>query len=191
MGKKRKQLAQTANTHTLQTTGTLAASKHVGLPKPSSLISVHAGTLPCSPVSVPPCDPVWVSPGLSSIPGALPLRGSLLLDLCVHHSLSHIILPLFLYSVSSTKTKLPAGRAPVCCTALSMSNTQKTPAQSGGKDGRKGKVGSLGRTCTHALFKMDNQQGPTVQHLELCSMLCGSLDGRGIWGRMDVCTCMT
>ena len=22
-------------------------------------------------------------------------------------------------------------------------------------------------------------------------MLCGSLDGRGVWGRMDTCTCMT
>ena len=31
----------------------------------------------------------------------------------------------------------------------------------------------------------DNQQGPTVQHMELCSMLYGSLDGKGIWGRMD------
>ena len=25
---------------------------------------------------------------------------------------------------------------------------------------------------------------------ELCSMLCGSLDGRGVWGRMDTCICM-
>ena len=39
-----------------------------------------------------------------------------------------------------------------------------------------------------AVFKMDNQQGPTAQHRELCSMLCGSLDG--VWGRMDTCTCM-
>ena len=23
--------------------------------------------------------------------------------------------------------------------------------------------------------------------MELCSMLCGSLDGRGVWGRMDTC----
>ena len=38
---------------------------------------------------------------------------------------------------------------------------------------------------------MNNQQGPTVQHRELCSMLCGSLDGRGVWGRMDTCICMT
>ena len=34
---------------------------------------------------------------------------------------------------------------------------------------------------------MDNQQGPTVQHMELCSMLCGRLDGSGVWGRMDTC----
>ena len=33
-----------------------------------------------------------------------------------------------------------------------------------------------------AVFKMDNQQGPTVQHREVCSVLCGSLDGRGVWG---------
>ena len=32
---------------------------------------------------------------------------------------------------------------------------------------------------------MDNQEGPTVEHVELCSMLCGSLDGRGVWRRMD------
>ena len=32
---------------------------------------------------------------------------------------------------------------------------------------------------------MDNKQGPTVQHMELCSMLCGSLDERGVWERMD------
>ena len=37
----------------------------------------------------------------------------------------------------------------------------------------------------NSLFKMDNQQGPIVQHRELCSVLCGSLDGRGVWGRMD------
>ena len=36
---------------------------------------------------------------------------------------------------------------------------------------------------------MHNQQGPTVQHMELSSVLCGSLDGRGGWGRMDTSTC--
>ena len=24
-------------------------------------------------------------------------------------------------------------------------------------------------------------------HRELCSVLCDSLDGRGVWGRMDIC----
>ena len=36
-----------------------------------------------------------------------------------------------------------------------------------------------------AVFKIGNQEGPTIWHVELCSMLCGSLDGRGIWERMD------
>ena len=27
--------------------------------------------------------------------------------------------------------------------------------------------------------------------MQLCSMLCGSLDGRGVWGSMDACICMT
>ena len=26
--------------------------------------------------------------------------------------------------------------------------------------------------------------------VELCSMLYGNLDGRGVWGRMDTCICM-
>ena len=40
-----------------------------------------------------------------------------------------------------------------------------------------------------AIFKMNNQQGPTVQQSELCSMLCGSLDGTEVQGRMDTCVC--
>ena len=39
-----------------------------------------------------------------------------------------------------------------------------------------------GHTHT-AIFKMDNQ------NRELCSELCGSLDGRGVWGKMDTCIC--
>ena len=42
-----------------------------------------------------------------------------------------------------------------------------------------------------AIFKMGDQQGPTVQHMELCSILCGRLDGRGVCGRRDPCICMT
>ena len=30
--------------------------------------------------------------------------------------------------------------------------------------------------------KMDKQRGPSGRHSELCSMLCGSLDGRGDGG---------
>ena len=36
-----------------------------------------------------------------------------------------------------------------------------------------------------AIFKRENQQGPTVGHKELCSMLCGNLDGGRVWRRVD------
>ena len=38
---------------------------------------------------------------------------------------------------------------------------------------------------------MDNQQGPTVQHKELCSILCNNLNGRRIWKRIDTRTYIT
>ena len=42
-----------------------------------------------------------------------------------------------------------------------------------------------------AVFKMNNQQRLTVEHRELCSILSGSLDGRGVWGeRVHVHTYM-
>ena len=56
--------------------------------------------------------------------------------------------------------------------------------------GRKDSQGVWDGHVHSEIFKVDNQQGPIVQHRELCSMLCGSLDGRTIWGRMDICTCM-
>ena len=28
------------------------------------------------------------------------------------------------------------------------------------------------------------------KYIELCSMLCGNLDGRGVWGRMYACICV-
>ena len=37
---------------------------------------------------------------------------------------------------------------------------------------------------------MDKEQGATIFHRQICSMLYGSLDERGIWGRMDTCICM-
>ena len=47
-------------------------------------------------------------------------------------------------------------------------------------------VGSKRKSIRTVIFRKDNQQGPAVEHRELCSMLCGSLDGRGVWGRMYV-----
>ena len=37
---------------------------------------------------------------------------------------------------------------------------------------------------------MNNQQGPTIWHIKLCSLLCRSPDGRWVWGRIDTCICM-
>ena len=41
-----------------------------------------------------------------------------------------------------------------------------------------------------ALFKRDNQQGPTGYQRALCSVLCGSLVWRGVWERKDTYICM-
>ena len=41
-----------------------------------------------------------------------------------------------------------------------------------------------------AVFKMGIQQEATVEHREPCSMLCGSLDGRGVWGSVDAHVCV-
>ena len=55
---------------------------------------------------------------------------------------------------------------------------------------------SHSRSCTLCinirtiLSKKHLEDLPTVEHRKLCSMLCGSLDGRGVWRRMDTCTCM-
>ena len=36
---------------------------------------------------------------------------------------------------------------------------------------------------------MDNLQEPTVWHREVCSVLCASLNGRGVCRRMNTCPC--
>jgi len=38
---------------------------------------------------------------------------------------------------------------------------------------------------------MPNQQRPTIQLRELSSVVCGRLDGRGVWRRMGTCAGMT
>ena len=57
-----------------------------------------------------------------------------------------------------------------------------------GKIGGGNSWGVWNRHIHTAAFKMDNQQGPTVKHMELCPF--GSLDGRGVWRRMETCICM-
>ena len=59
-----------------------------------------------------------------------------------------------------------------------------------GKDGGRDSQGVWDGHGHTAVFHMENQQGPAVQHRELCSVSRGSLDGRGVWGRMDTCACM-
>ena len=63
-------------------------------------------------------------------------------------------------------------------------------SRDGGRMGGRDSQGVWARHVHAAIFKMDNQQGPTVLHRDLCSMLCGSLVGRGVRGRMDTCICV-
>ena len=43
--------------------------------------------------------------------------------------------------------------------------------------------------CTLLYLKWNKQQGSAVEYMELCSVVCGSLDRRGVWGRKDTCIC--
>ena len=47
-----------------------------------------------------------------------------------------------------------------------------------GRTGRRDCQGGWDGHVHSAIFKMDNQKDLTIQHGELCSILCGSLDGR-------------
>ena len=44
--------------------------------------------------------------------------------------------------------------------------------------------------CADAVYKMSHQQRHTVQHVQLCPLSRGRLDGIGAWGRM-MCVCVT
>ena len=50
------------------------------------------------------------------------------------------------------------------------------------KKGERDKLGVWDENIHTTVYKIDRQQGPTVQHVELCSVLCSSLNGRGVWG---------
>ena len=75
---------------------------------------------------------------------------------------------------------------PACLHLLLCKNLMVPRGKDGGRDSQ-GVWDGHGHT---AVFSMENQQGPAGQLRELCSNSCGSLDGRGVWGRMDTCTCM-
>ena len=51
-----------------------------------------------------------------------------------------------------------------------------------GRREEKDNQGAWDRLVHTAIFKMGNQLGPIVHPMELYSMLCGSLDGMGVWG---------
>ena len=57
----------------------------------------------------------------------------------------------------------------------------------GGRGRGKGYLGVWDGHVHAAVLRMDDQQGPTGEHGELCLMSCGGLDGRGVLGRMDTC----
>ena len=60
----------------------------------------------------------------------------------------------------------------------------------GGRMGGRDIQGVWGGHVHTAIFKMDKQQGPAIKQMGLCSMLCGSLDGKGVWMRIDANMCM-
>ena len=59
-----------------------------------------------------------------------------------------------------------------------------------GEDGGRDSQGVWDGHGHTAGFNMENQQGPAAQLRELSSMSCGSLVGRGVWGRIDLCICV-
>ena len=56
-----------------------------------------------------------------------------------------------------------------------------------GKDGGRDSQGVWDGHGHTAVFNMESQQGPAGQHRGLCSVSCGSLDGRGLCRRKDAC----
>ena len=58
-----------------------------------------------------------------------------------------------------------------------------------GKDGGRDSQGVWDGHGHTAAFNMENQQGPAVQHKRLCSISRGSLDEKGVLGRMCTLIC--
>ena len=56
----------------------------------------------------------------------------------------------------------------------------------GGRDGREFGLDRY----TLLYVKWITNKDLFVEHMRLCSMLCCSLDGRGVWGKIDTCVWM-
>ena len=57
--------------------------------------------------------------------------------------------------------------------------------------GGKGMAGDFRKVMNTLLcLEWITKRNLLLQHMELCSVLCVRLDGRGVWGRMDTCICM-
>ena len=59
----------------------------------------------------------------------------------------------------------------------------------GGKNGERDSQEVWDRHVHTAIFKMDSQQGPTVQHMELAQCYLAAWMGRE-FGRIDTCICI-
>ena len=59
-----------------------------------------------------------------------------------------------------------------------------------GKDEGKGQLGIWGWTCTHCCIKWMTNKDLLYSTKNSAQQLCGSLDGRGVWGKMDTCICV-
>ena len=55
-----------------------------------------------------------------------------------------------------------------------------------GRIGREGIVRELGMDMYTLLYLKRITKDLLYKHREFCSMLCASLNGRGVWGRMDI-----
>ena len=69
--------------------------------------------------------------------------------------------------------------------------THRYRKQTYGYQRRRGRLGVWDCHVYTAMFKIDNQQGPTLQHREFCSIFCKNLNGKRIWKRIDTCICIT
>ena len=93
--------------------------------------------------------------------------------------------------INKIKSSSPAVKEIIQMNLLAkQKQTHRLRKQIYGYQGGRDSYGVWDQHIHTAIFKMDNQQGPTKQHRELCSVLCGSLNGRGVQGKMDTCLCM-